>query len=127
MTRPLNISLFLAEENRNPKPVWEIRAQSVVVIFLPSAFFAVGKMSREQASNQSRPESLEEEVLKLLQKCPLSKAELSNNLGHKHISGGLKKTLYSLLKQGRIAYTIPDKPNSRLQKYKVVNKTAFPE
>jgi len=62
-------------------------------------------------------------VLNLLKKnAPLSKSELSQGLGHKHISGALKKVLATLLKQGKIVYTIPQKPNSRLQKYKLPNE-----
>jgi ATP-dependent DNA helicase RecG len=121
------------KENGNPKPTWEVRAESVVTTFLPSSFFATGKRPGEEAEEaekvrpgsrpewkpESRPESVEDVVLGLLQKGPLSKGELSQALGHKHISGALKKTLISLLKQGKIAYTIPNKPNSRLQKYKL--------
>ncbi|MBS0585739.1 MAG: putative DNA binding domain-containing protein [Verrucomicrobia bacterium] len=121
------------KENGNPKPTWEVRAESVVTTFLPSSFFATGKKPGEEAEEaekvrpgsrpewkpESRPESLEDAVLDLLKKGPLSKGELSQALGHKHISGALKKTLISLLKQEKIAYTIPNKPNSRLQKYKL--------
>lgn len=124
------------KENGNPKPVWEVRAESVVTTFLPSSFFATGKRPEEQAEEaekvrpgsrpewkpESRPESLEDAVLNLLKKGPLSKSEVSRALGHKHISGALKKILISLLKQGKIAYTIPNKPNSRLQKYKLADK-----
>jgi hypothetical protein len=42
----------------------------------------------------------------LLKNNPLSKSELSHAFGHKHISGSLKNALASLLKQGKIAYTI---------------------
>ena len=101
------------KENGNPKPIWEVRTQSVVTSFLPSSFFSTGKRP------ESRPESLEAAVLNLLKDGPLSKGEISQALGHKYISGGLKKILISLLKQKRIAYTIPTKPNSRLQKYKL--------
>ncbi len=83
---------------QNPKPTWEVRTQSVVTTFLPSIFFVTGKRP------ESRPESLEAEVLQLLQKKPLSKAEISKCLGHKHISGGLKKALLRLLEQGKIHY-----------------------
>ncbi|MBS4166598.1 hypothetical protein NEOC65_001687 [Neochlamydia sp. AcF65] len=117
------------KENGNPKPTWEMRAESVVTTFLPSSFFATGKRPEEQAEEaekvrpESRPESLEKEVIKLLRKESLSKSEISQILGHKHISGGLKKVLSSLLKQGKIIYTLPEKPNSRLQKYKLTDKT----
>ena len=73
----------------------------------------------EKARPESRPESLKEEVLNLIKDGSLSKSEISQALGHKHISGGLKKALISLLKEEKIVYTIPDKPNSRLQKYKL--------
>jgi ATP-dependent DNA helicase RecG len=125
------------KENGNPKPTWEVRAESVVTTFLPSSFFATGKRpgeeteevekgrpeSRPGSKPESRPESMEAVVLDLLKKVPLSKNEISQALGHKHISGALKKILISLLKQGKIAYTIPNKPNSRLQKYKLADKT----
>ena len=44
---------------------------------------------------------------------------LAQELGHKHISGGLKKAFQNLLAQGTITYMIPDKPRSRLQKYRL--------
>jgi ATP-dependent DNA helicase RecG len=110
--RTLNI-IECCTENGNPTPVWEVRAQSVVTTFFSSSFFSVGKRP------ESRPESIEEEVLILLQNGPLSKSEISNDLGHTHISGRLKKVLVSLLGQGKITHTMPDKPNSRLQRYRL--------
>lgn len=87
-----------------------MRAESVVTTFLPSSFFATGKRPEEQAEEaekvrpgsrpewkpESRPESIETVVLDLLKKVPLSKSEISQALGHKHISGALKKILLSL-------------------------------
>jgi len=113
------------KENENPQPTWEVRAESVVTTFLPSTFFVTGKkpgeldQQRPELRPESRPESLEEEVLNLLQTSSLSKAEISQALRHKHISGGLKKALVSLLDRRKITYTLPEKPNSRFQKYKL--------
>lgn len=47
----------------------------------------------------------------------MSKTEISAGLGHKVISGQLNKVMRLLLQEGLIAYSIPAKPNSRLQKY----------
>lgn len=69
-----------------------------------------------------RPKMIEEEVVSLLSKGPLSKTEIAELLGHKNISGGLKKVFQSLIDQKIIAYTIPDKPRSKAQKYKLNKK-----
>ena len=52
----------------------------------------------------------------------MSKADLSRNLGQKEVSGQLNKVVRSLLADGLIEYTVPDKPQSRLQKYRLTTK-----
>ena|GEM_PF-1643901 len=49
----------------------------------------------------------------------LVQTEMTKKLGHKNISGGFKKILYQMLSKGTISCTNPEKPNSRLQKYKL--------
>ncbi len=83
------------------------------------------KISRWENKRKLEPESrlesekktLAEKVLGTLKNGPLSASEIAENLGHKCISGGLKKTLRKLLDSGKIELTIPDKKGSRLQKY----------
>jgi hypothetical protein len=53
-----------------------------------------------------------------LASAPLSRQEISTALGEKKISGQLNKVISQLIADGLIEYTIPDKPNSRLQKYR---------
>ncbi len=61
-------------------------------------------------------------MLSLLTAGPMSKAELSRNLGQKEISGQLNKVVRLLIADRRIEYTLPDKPRSRLQKYRLTDK-----
>lgn len=75
-----------------------------------------------RAQSGLQPESLKSKILDLLEAGPMSKAELSVNLGQKTISGQLNKVVRSLVAEGRIMYTLPDKPRSRSQKYRLTNK-----
>jgi len=52
---------------------------------------------------------------------PLSSAEIAVALGHKQLSGNLRKALLRLRKAGLLEYIIPDKPTSRLQKYRLTD------
>ena len=52
----------------------------------------------------------------------MSKADLSKGLGQKTISGPLNKVIRLLLADGSIGYTIPEKPRSRLQMYRLTDK-----
>lgn len=83
------------KENGNPKPTWEVRAESVVTTFLPSVFFATGEMPEERP--KLRPKSIEEEVISLLRKGHLSKAEIAEYVVISGCSGGGKSTLLSEL------------------------------
>ena len=61
-------------------------------------------------------------MLSLLAGRPMSKAELSKNLGQKEISGQLNKVVRLLMADRMIEYTLPDKPRSRLQKHRLTAK-----
>jgi ATP-dependent DNA helicase RecG len=62
---------------------------------------------------------LESRVLRILAIKPANKTEISSQLGQKKVSGQLNKVIRDLLAAKRIEYTIPNKPNSRLQKYRL--------
>ncbi len=77
---------------------------------------------RPESQPESRPESLRDRVTKLLQKGPLAKSEISKQLGQKQISGQLKKVLRELIEEEVLSFTLPDKPKSRLQRYRLTQK-----
>jgi hypothetical protein len=52
-----------------------------------------------------------------LKKSPASRSEIVRILGHKSVSNALRHALADLMKAGFVKYTIPEKPNSRLQRY----------
>ena len=92
----------------------------------------IWRASRPESRPESQPESqaesawdsLEGRLLTLLSTGPKSKAQLSDALGHKGISGQLNKVIRMLLADQHAEYTLPDKPNSRLQQYRLTDKGA---
>ncbi len=83
--------------------------------------FPLRPESRPVSGPGSRPESgLVDGVLLALEQGPLGKAAIAEALGHRSISASLNRTIRALLADGRIALTIPEKPNSRLQKYRLI-------
>jgi ATP-dependent DNA helicase RecG len=58
----------------------------------------------------------------ILHETCLSKSELADALGHKSISSKLNLRVNELLAAGLIERTIPEKPTSRLQKYRLTDK-----
>lgn len=75
---------------------------------------------------RSRPEwgpaSVHHRILAAIQKGPRSRSELASALGHTSISRALRRALDDLRESGFVAYTIPEKPNSRLQRSRAVRQ-----
>ena len=61
-------------------------------------------------------------ILNLLEERPLSKAEIAKAIGKKKPTRYLNDLMKKLLQYRQVEYTIPEKPNSRLQKYKLTAK-----
>ena len=62
------------------------------------------------------------QILSFVSQAPLSKAEIARHLGKSKPTRYLNELVASLLRCGLIEYTLPGKPNSRLQKYSLTPK-----
>ena len=79
-----------------------------------------GRAATEPESGpESGPESLELRILALLVEGPLPKSAIAHGLGHQSVSAGLNRVIRNLVRDGRLTYTVPDKPSSRLQRYRI--------
>jgi DNA-binding HxlR family transcriptional regulator len=75
-----------------------------------------GAQSKAQSGAQS------DNVLAAIEEKPLAMAELVSLFGLETKTGALKRTVKDLLMNKLVAYSLPDKPNSRLQKYRLTHK-----
>ena len=74
-------------------------------------------------THQVAPQDVEQRLVELTEFCsmPRSKREMMDYLGLTDSKNFRERYLVPLLEAGKIEMTIPDKPNSRNQKYKKVN------
>ena len=113
-----------AQRMKLPEPqIMEIGMRIRFIVPLAEALSALrsqhGTRSGAQTGAQSGAQS--KELLEALVGGPLSSAELIAVLGLKSKTGAFKRSIRELLEQELIEYTIPDKPKSRLQKYRLKN------
>jgi len=75
-----------------------------------------------KSQSKSQREPLNVLICRYLQAQDATAAEISAHLEQKQVSGQLKFVLKEMIGQGLIAYSVPDKPRSRLQKYRLTAK-----
>ena len=70
----------------------------------------------DQVSDQVGEDGVVEKILEFC-KIARSKKEISEYIGYKNLTYMTRTYIKPLLESDRLAYTIPEKPQSRLQKY----------
>jgi ATP-dependent DNA helicase RecG len=110
----LNI-LDWCKENGNPPPAWKEQAGSVYVIFRPPVSL------RNQVGTKSGPSRDQVEILR---NCLTEKAitELMAVLGRTNRTKFRDQVLKPLIDDGFLEMTIPDKPRSSKQRYRLTEK-----
>jgi len=97
-------------------------APNLYVTFLPAEDFEeISSVLPESGQESGQESEVDLKILKSLKK-PKSRSEIAKGLGHKTISGSINRAVSRLLGKNLIEYTIPDKPQSRLQKYRLTGK-----
>ena len=66
--------------------------------------------------------SLREQILLLIAEKPQGSSEVARSFGFRRVYGNLARRIATLLDDQLIEQTMPDKPNSRLQKYRITRK-----
>ncbi len=114
-----------AQELGLPEPKIEevgMRVRFTIYLAKPHVITPTDKSleSGAQSGAQSRAQS--KAILGALSDNPLSASELMTVIGLESKTGAFKRAIKELLEKGLIEYTLPDKPNSRLQKYRLKHK-----
>ena len=122
-TGTLNI-IDLCLENENPEPYWKEQAGSVVLTFFQREIVTEQKESVQVRDHVGTKLALSRHQVEILRKCQESKAMVHLILvtGRSDRTKFRDQVLNPLIEAGLIEMTIPDKPHSSLQKYRLTAK-----
>ena len=81
-----------------------------------------GRVPRAESEAESEAESQERLLLVVLSSGPLAKSQLAAKLGKATVTGQMNRIVRTLLANDLLKLTIPQKPNSRLQRYRLTAK-----
>lgn len=119
----------MAQEQKLPTPeIIEIGMHVRFIVRLPTSVITASKITdkvkglESGAQSEAQSEAQSDRILFALSDTPLSSQEIALVIDLQTKSGALKRSLKQLLAQELIEYSLPDKPNSRLQKYRLTAK-----
>lgn len=101
-----------SRESDAPDPEWFEAGSSTTVTLRPV------RMPQLESELESQLK-FDDRILATLLFAPRSKRSISESLGQKQVSGPLHRAVRELLAEGFIEQTIPDRPQSRLQQYRL--------
>jgi len=111
-----------AKEQGLPEPkIEEVGMRVRFTIYLAQSHVvhsADNNTQSEEVSESGVQSVMAQQVLVLIAENPMSKSEIAHALGKSKRTRYLSDLMKKLIEQGLVEYTIPDKPNSRLQKYR---------
>ena len=122
--RGTNRVIAMCKEHGVPAPVFDERSGFLVVTFkaqlVAEGTTRVGwKVGSKVGSKVESAGGLEDGIAAATRRGPLSKSEIAIEVGKQKVDGQLHSVVREMLRKGLIEYTRPDKPNSRLQKYRL--------
>ena len=116
--RGTNRVIAMCKKHGAPPPLFEER-QGFLIVTFRAQLVAGGAAGPSEAQSGAQSEAQSIRVLGALSRGALSARALADALGMRSKTGALKRTLSEMLSETLIEYTLPDKPNSRLQKYRL--------
>jgi ATP-dependent DNA helicase RecG len=111
----LNRSFFLVRLTAHPRFLGKL----VNLPFVQVESSPTSNSGQRKLGSESGSESVRDRILNALRKNALSRSEIAAIIGHKSITGAVRRALNQLMDSGVVEYTIPEKPQSRLQKYRI--------
>jgi ATP-dependent DNA helicase RecG len=125
--RGTNRVIEMCKKHGAAPPTFEEMQGFLIVTF--KAQLVAGGMARVGSQVESKVESrvesvggLEDRIAAVVKLGPLSKSEIAIAVGKQKVDGQLHSAVRQMLQKGLIEYTLPDKANSRLQKYRLTEK-----